>query len=70
MGDPDDKLKHSARRRNFVAKKLRESQQFAKKVHMSAKDRDKQRKWRLDQDPTGDYESLDNWLVGVENGEA
>lgn len=64
MGDPDTKRARSTtRKRNFVAKKLREDPQFKKKIHMNEKDRERQRKWRLKEDPEGDYEDLDNWLL-------
>jgi hypothetical protein len=41
---------------------------FKKKIHMSKKDREKQRQWRLKEDPDGDYDNLDEWLGGVTNG--
>jgi septation ring formation regulator EzrA len=64
MGDPDIKAKRSAtRKRNIIAKQMWEETGRVKKVHMSAKDREKQRKWRLKNDPEGDYENLDEWLV-------
>jgi hypothetical protein len=64
MGDPETKAKHSAsRRRNFIVKKLHEINQFSKKIHMSKKDREKQRQWRLENDIDGDYESVDDWLM-------
>jgi len=34
-----------------------------KKIHDNKKDREKQRKWRLKNDPDGDYDNLDDWLV-------
>jgi ribosomal protein RSM22 (predicted rRNA methylase) len=43
-----------------------EDKQFKKKIHMTAKDREKQRKWRLQEDPDGDYENLDTFLTGRE----
>ncbi len=62
MGDPEVKSKRSAsRKRNYIAKKMFEEKQ--PKVHMSAKDREKQRKWRLSQDTSGDYDNLDEWLI-------
>lgn len=65
MGDPEVKAKRSqVRKRNFLAKKMLESKQFKKKIHMSKKDREKQRQWRLREDPDGDYENLDDWLSG------
>ena len=67
MGDPDTKRARSTtRKRNFIAKKLREDRQFRKKVHMSEKDREKQRQWRLENDPEGDYENVDSFLMGNE----
>ena len=64
MGDPDTRYTRSkVRKRNFVAKKLREDPAFKKKIHMSKKDREKQRQWRLKEDPESDYESVDDWLV-------
>lgn len=46
MGDPELKQKHSRKRqRNFLAKKLREAGQFKKKVHIDAKQKQKERKW-------------------------
>lgn len=67
MGDPDTKRARSTtRKRNFIAKKLREDRQFRKKVHMSEKDREKQRQWRLENDPEGDYENVDSFLMGSE----
>lgn len=65
MGDPDTKRARStSRKRNFIAKRMLEDKQFKKKIHMTAKDREKQRKWRLQEDPEGDYESVDDWLSG------
>ena len=62
MGDPETKAKRSAaRKRNYIAKKMLETK--TEKTHMSIKDREKQRKWRLEQDPDGDYEALDEWLL-------
>lgn len=50
MTDPENKSKHSRRRlRNFLAKKLRESFQFKKKVHKDDKEKQKERKWRYDE---------------------
>lgn len=64
MGNPEEKAKRSfKRKRNFVAKRLLEDRQFSKKIHLSKKDRDKQRKWRLGEDPSGDYENLDDWIL-------
>ena len=34
-----------------------------KKVHLSKKDREKQRVWRIKDDPTGDYEAVDDFLL-------
>jgi hypothetical protein len=34
-----------------------------KKVHDNKKDREKQRKWRMKDDPENDYDNLDDWLV-------
>lgn len=66
MGDPDIKVKRSAsRKRNFTAKKMLET--MPKRIHMSAKDREKQRQWRLKNDPDGDYTELDDWLTHTEN---
>ena len=65
MGDPDTRYTRSkVRKRNFVAKKLREDPAFKKKIHMNKKDREKQREWRLREDPDGDYTSVDDWLSG------
>lgn len=65
MGDPDTRYTRSkVRKRNFVAKKLREDPAFKKKIHMNKKDREKQREWRLKEDPEGDYELVDDWLSG------
>lgn len=62
MGDPETKARRSAsRKRNYIAKKMLEIK--TEKTHMSAKDREKQRRWRYEQDPDGDYENLDDWLV-------
>lgn len=64
MGDPETKAKRSAsRKRNVIAKKMWEDTKSIKKVHMSAKDREKQRQWRMKQDDDSDYENLDEWLV-------
>jgi hypothetical protein len=64
MGDPETKVKRSAKRkRNYIAKEMLESRGMKKKIHISDKDRDKQRKWRLKNDPEADYENLDDWLV-------
>lgn len=69
MGDPDTRYTRSkVRKRNFIAKKLREDPMFKKKIHMSKKDREKQRQWRLKEDPDGDYDNLDEWLGGFTNG--
>lgn len=63
MTDPDTKRKVSSKRkRNYIAKKMIEDTRGIKKIHLSAKDREKQRKWRLKNDPEGDYENLDDWL--------
>ncbi len=65
MGDPDTRYTRSkVRKRNFVAKKLREDPAFKKKIHIFKKDREKQCQWRLKEDPEGDYESVDDWLSG------
>lgn len=65
MGDPEVKAKRSkVRKRNFIAKKMLESKQFKKKIHMNKKDREKQREWRLKNDPDSDYDNLDDWLSG------
>lgn len=67
MGDPDTRYTRSkVRKRNFIAKKLREGPEFKKKIHMSKKDREKQRQWRLTQDPEGDYDNVDDFLMGRE----
>lgn len=67
MGDPETKKARSnSRKRNFIAKRMLEDKQFKKKIHMTAKDREKQRKWRLQEDPDGDYENLDTFLTGRE----
>ena len=64
MGDPDTKAKRSfSRKRNYIAKVMRENTMKIKKVHDSDKDREKQRKWRLENDPDGDYENLDDWML-------
>ncbi len=66
MGDPEVKAKRSAtRKRNFIAKKMLET--MPKRIHMSAKDREKQRQWRLKNDPDGDYTEVDDWLTHTEN---
>ena len=68
MGDPEVKvLRSKARKRNYIAKKMRETTTMVKRIHMSAKDRERQRKWRVDKDPEGDYEQLDEWLTHTEN---
>lgn len=68
MGDPETKAKRSAsRKRNMIAKQMWEAKGATKKVHTSAKDREKQRKWRLKDDPTGDYDNLDDWLFRGEH---
>jgi hypothetical protein len=68
MGDPDTKYARSrTRKRNYIAKTMLQERQFKKKIHMTEKDRERQRKWRLQEDPTGDYEQLDDWLGG-QNG--
>ena len=54
---------------NFIAKKLRTDEAFRKKIHVSKKDRDKQRKWRLKTDPTGDYENVDDFILRVSQDE-
>lgn len=62
MGDPETKVKRSfSRKRDFIAKKMFEEKR--PKIHMSEKDRDKQRKWRLKSDPEGDYENLDDFIM-------
>jgi hypothetical protein len=62
MGDPELKAKRSAaRKRNFIAKRMLEEKK--PKVHISEKDREKQRKWRREHDPELDYENLDDWLT-------
>ena len=66
MGDPEAKAKHSQRRkRNVLAKQMWETTKSIKKVHDSEKDREKQRKWRLKNDPEGDYENLDDWILNA-----
>lgn len=61
MGDPETRVKRSqARKRNFIAKKMRET--MSKKIHIPKKDREAQRKWRLEKDPDGDYTNIDDWL--------
>lgn len=68
MGDPEVKAKRSAsRKRNFIAKKMLETTTMGKRIHKSAKDREKQRQWRLQHDPSGNYEELDDWLVHTED---
>ncbi len=68
MGDPQTRVKRSsARKRNFLVKKMRETGAFKKKIHETAKDREKQRKWRIETDSDGDYEMLDDWLTHTEN---
>lgn len=48
MGDPEDKKKHSKHRyRNFIAKKMRESKEFVKRIHKDAKTREKERKFNV-----------------------
>lgn len=62
MGDPETKAKRSfSRKRDFIAKKMFEEKR--PKIHMSEKDREKQRKWRLKSDPEGDYENLDDFIM-------
>lgn len=69
MGDPDLRSKRSySRKRNIIAKEMWEKTRAVKKVHMSAKDREKQRKWRLEQDSSGDYNNLDDFLLRGDNG--
>lgn len=64
MGDPETKVKRSTqRKRNMIAKKMWEAKGGVRKVHLSAKDREKQRKWRMKDDPEGDYDTLDDWLM-------
>lgn len=64
MGDPDTKAKHSSKRkRNHLAKELWENKVYRKKVHISEKDRDKQRQWRLKNDPEGDYDNVDDFIM-------
>ena len=55
------------RKRNFIAKRMLETDTFKKKIHIPAKEREKQRKWRMKDDPEGDYEQLDDWLVHTED---
>jgi hypothetical protein len=46
MSDPDSKRKHQKhRRRNFIVKKLRESSQYKKKVHIDEKQYEKGHRW-------------------------
>ena len=55
MGDPEVKQKHSRKRqRNFLAKKLREAGQFRKKVHIDAKQKEKEGKWKYDEQEEDD----------------
>lgn len=64
MGDPEVKAKRSAsRKRNYVAKKMWEETKDIRRIHQSEKDKTKQRKWRYDNDPDGDYDNLDDWLM-------
>lgn len=68
MGDPDLKAKRSyKRKRNILAKEMWEKTKSIKKVHTSEKDREKQRKWRLEQDRDGDYDNLDDFLLRGRN---
>jgi hypothetical protein len=62
MTDPDTRRKVSTkRRRNYIAKVMRET--MPKKIYKSVKDREAQRKYRIERDPDSDYEELDNWLL-------
>jgi hypothetical protein len=62
MGDPELRAKRSyTRKRNYIAKKMIETK--TEKTHMSQKDIEKQRKWRLKNDPEGDYDALDEFLL-------
>jgi ribosomal 50S subunit-associated protein YjgA (DUF615 family) len=62
VGNQRTKVKVSRKRqRNFIVKKMRET--AIPKIHLSAKDREKQKKWRFQSDPSGDYEQLDDWLM-------
>lgn len=55
MGVPEVKQKHSRKRqRNFIAKKLRETKQFSKKVHIDEKQKQKERKWKYDEEEACD----------------
>lgn len=64
MTSQSTKAWHSLKRkRNFIAKKMLETTNQIKKIHDNKKDREKQRKWRLKNDPDGDYDNLDDWLV-------
>lgn len=66
MGDPEVRAKRStSRKRNYLAKVMFERTRSIKKVHDSDKDKQKQKNWRLEDDPDGDYDNLDNWLMGV-----
>ena len=60
------------RKRNFLVKKMRETGMFKKKIHDSEKDREKQRKWRVDQEAQDaeHYEELDDFLMRgwIKNG--
>ena len=73
MNNPNVKAVVSEKRkRNFLVKKMRESGMFKKKIHDSEKDRDKQRKWRVDNEAVDaeHYEQLDDFLMrGITNGE-
>lgn len=69
MGNPNTKARVSQKRkRNFIAKELVLNRQYRKKIHVSEKDREKQRQWRLREDPESDYNSLDDFLMGSTNG--
>lgn len=64
MSSPSTKAWHSLKRkRNVLAKKMYLDSMQVKKVHDNKKDREKQRKWRMKDDPENDYENLDDWLV-------
>ena len=68
MSEPEVKAKRSqTRKRNYIAKKMLETTTMGKRIHRSAKDREKQRQWRLKNDPDGDYTELDDWLTHTEN---
>lgn len=58
MSDPEVKQKHSRKRqRNFLAKKLREAGQFRKKVHIDAKQKEKEGKWFYEQEEDDSFDS-------------